>query len=141
MPLITHPTALSDQLQAAETHLTRILDRAAPSVGMTTDTGPVGPWLAERIEQFAEQADTGALVGCTHLDHGPAAAFAALSAPGLLVCHQCTARLVGDPDTEMQCDRCGHLADEFDLTAVSLGAIALLVVLCGPCSDQDQTNH
>lgn len=141
MTAITDPTALADQHQAAERHLTRILARKAPSIGMTADTGPVGPWLAAQVERFADQAVSGELFTCEHLENGPAAAFAALSTPGLIVCHQCTDRLVGDRDADMLCDRCERPAEEFEFTTVTLGAVGLMVAVCGSCADLDHPHQ
>lgn len=70
MPSFTHPTALADQIEAAEAHLERILHHAAPELGMTFhDETPTG-WLAERISAFAADLLGGRLECCEHLTSG-----------------------------------------------------------------------
>lgn len=141
MTAINHPIALADQIEAAEADLSRILDRAAPAFDMTFhDETPTG-WLAERITAFAADVLSGALECCEHLTSGPRPAFAALAAPGLVVCQQCTRLLVGDPDAELPCDRCGGTGPEAQLTAANLGTVVLLIVECDQCAELSDTGH
>ena len=134
MTALNHPTALVDQIEAAEAHLERILTKAAPDLGMTFhDETPTG-WLAERISQFATDLLSGNLSCCEHLMSGPRPAFAALASTGMVVCQQCTKLLVGDPDAGLPCDRCGGNGPEAQMTAANLGTVVLLIVECDRCA-------
>lgn len=134
--------ALADQFQAAEAHLERILKAAAPSIGLTEEATP-GPWLANRLDQFADDLFGGKVTTCQHLigaDNGPRPAFGILGGgPGLVVCRRCMHRLTADQP--LGCDRCGIEAPEFALATVQLGNLALLIVQCGDCADLEEPGH
>ncbi|MGH3414881.1 MAG: hypothetical protein ACRDVE_18960 [Actinocrinis sp.] len=134
MSAFMYPTALVDQIEAAEADLERILNRAAPAFSMDFHEEIPTGWLAERIDQFVRDLLTDRLECCEHLTRGPRPAFAALATPGLVVCQLCTKRLVGDPDAELPCDRCGGNGPEAQLTAANLGTVVLLIVECDHCA-------
>jgi hypothetical protein len=135
----TADTALADQFQAAEAHLERILKAAAPAIGLTREATPT-PWLAARLDTFADDLFGGRVTTCHHLTaaHGPAPAFGVLNGgPGLVVCRRCMHRLTGDET--LSCDRCAAQVPEFALCTVQLGNLALLIVLCGECDQLDES--
>lgn len=131
--------ALADQFQAAEDDLERILKASAPSIGMTEEAEP-GPWLAARLDHFADDALADRVTTCEHLHpgNGPRPAFGMLhGGPGLIVCQDCMHRLT--PPRPLTCDQCTAATDEFHLATVQMGTVALLILRCTPCAESDDS--
>lgn len=127
--------ALADQADAAEAHLTRILDRTAPALlGTDTTDAEPAPWLAARLDAFAEGIATGAVQLCAHLEHaGPQPAFGMLGLPRL-GCLACVTQLAPAENEDYHCDRCGDVIELMEPAIANLGTIALVIVLCDHCA-------
>jgi hypothetical protein len=128
--------AFADQADAAEAHLARILDRTAPALlGTDTDFSEPEPWLSARLDGFAAGIASGAVQLCDHLEHGagPRPAFGILGRPRL-ACTACLSELGPDADEDYHCDRCGKAVDLMEPAIATLGAVALVIVLCDRCA-------
>lgn len=127
-----HAVAFDDQADAAETHLARILEHAAPVLlGEDNHTETPAAWLTARLDQFTAAVDTGHVALCTHLAQAtaPQPAFGILGADQL-TCPACAAAL---PD-HVPCARCGAPIEQAEPAIANLGTIALLVLTCDPCT-------
>lgn len=130
--------AFDDQADAAEADLSRILERtAAGLLGNDTHSEQPAPWLTAKLDAFAAAVDTGAVQLCEHLADAtaPRPAFGILGSPRL-TCPACASRL--GPDEDVRCDRCGRAAELMEPAIANLGTIALLILVCDPCT-RDET--
>jgi hypothetical protein len=129
--------ARADQADAAHEHLARILERTAPALlgTDTTDTEPE-PWLAARMDAFADRIEAGAVQLCTHLEHAtaPMPAFGILGIPRL-ACTACVTQLGPTEHADYRCDRCNQPTTVMEPAIATLDTIALVIVLCDLCAD------
>jgi hypothetical protein len=133
-----HDVALLDQIEAAERDLTRILDKAATTLGETYLDPHPGSWLLDQIDHFTHDLLTGHTTECGHLTGtGPRPAFAALSTPGHLVCPQCIRTLITDDADTAPCDRCHQPSPHMQILTIELGTVALFILECPACTHHD----
>jgi hypothetical protein len=131
-----HPAdiAFTDQADAAEAHLSRILDHtAAGLLGDDHRTEDIAPWLAHRLGEFAAELANREMQLCEHLANAtaPHPAFGILGADRL-ACPACARALT--PAGDVLCARCGQPTELMEPALVNLGTIALLVLTCDPCA-------
>lgn len=137
---ISHPAALEDQCQAAERDAQNAFDCITTNTGMDVSERDSSPWLTGRLLALIDQAEDGRAQLCRHLAQGPRPAFAALWAPGHIVCEHCVDALDRTPQTP-GCDHCGANPDLVNLHALRLEALVVTYALCDTCEADDHTEQ
>jgi hypothetical protein len=139
---MTHPTALADQTEAAA----READRATRALSATGRahlnylTAPT-PWLAAKLAQLHAAIVDGTASGCAHLSDGPRVAFAAVWAPGLLVCAHCAPLLTPDAAEDSTCDKCRARVALIYPRSATLGPLIYAYGLCTGCAETEPDGH
>jgi hypothetical protein len=126
-------TAHRDQSRAAARDAHRRLADIAARLGI--ELGASGhPWLARQLAGLQAALAAGIVRTCPHLHGGPAVVYAALWAPGRLVCQRCLPVLVPDAVQDRTCDRCQNASGQLTIGVMHAGPLLVAFGLCPACT-------
>lgn len=136
--MITNPTALADQADAASRELSDAM-AAARAAGLgDLNIAPAGAWLTTRLAQLRNSVVDGSARICPHLAGGPRIVVTALWQPGIVVCAHCAPQLRPTEAEDHTCDRCRRQVPTIHPRAASNGPLLIVYGLCQHCRHTEE---
>lgn len=127
--------ARTDQLQAAQTQLNRLLSDLPDDKGLKV---PAGPWLTNLIHDTVNALQTHH-EACEHLT-GPQPFITATWANGEIWCLPCEYIKTAEPAPTGPCDRCGEHPSTDDVHLATTQILMIRFRLCAPCEELAKTH-